>query len=503
MKYLVLWEIGKKQSYIFRSNKIKEIIGASLIIKNLSENFPELDEEHIITKGGGKVIYWFNEEEKRKEFIMKKSCEILKKYPGLEIFFVTEDYDEKQEISEAIQNLYSKLDRKKRSCKNSCGKVGFGIERKCYSTGGLAYDRTDDDEKRYISREVAVKIETARNKDDNKWLKELDDMTSDGKKSFISIIHIDGNGMGKKIEKINNKLKRECNESIQAFNKRYIKTVKDFSNKIAEANSEAFDYVCEVIERNVDKIKDITKIEEGKIPIRPLIMAGDDVTFICNGAIGIECAKIFIEKLTEKEIDIEGISDPEVKKLTACAGISIVKKNYPFIKAYEMAEELCENAKEFLGENKMSHSALDFHLCQGEVSSSIKEIRREKYQIDDLILTMKPYCIGDSSGLKEDKWRSYDNFLLSLNNVNKIISDNKENKNIGISRSKVKQLREEFSKGEEAVKMFMEYYDVNLESVFSSLDNTKGNYCFYKSNNKKWCMYLDAIEVMDIFQRLD
>ena len=40
MEYLVLMEVGKKQSYIFKSNKLKENIGASMIIQYVTEELP-------------------------------------------------------------------------------------------------------------------------------------------------------------------------------------------------------------------------------------------------------------------------------------------------------------------------------------------------------------------------------------------------------------------------------------------------------------------------------
>ena len=40
MEHLVLMEVGRKQSYIFKSNKLKENIGASMIIQYVTEDLP-------------------------------------------------------------------------------------------------------------------------------------------------------------------------------------------------------------------------------------------------------------------------------------------------------------------------------------------------------------------------------------------------------------------------------------------------------------------------------
>ena len=63
----VLMEIGKKQSYIFKSNKLKENIGASMIIKFVTEELPknELSKNNgkKIIEGGGKSLYSFDNKE--------------------------------------------------------------------------------------------------------------------------------------------------------------------------------------------------------------------------------------------------------------------------------------------------------------------------------------------------------------------------------------------------------------------------------------------------------
>ena len=66
MEYLVLMEVGKKQSYIFKSNKLKENIGASMIIQYVTEELPnnkisEFNGKEIM-RGGGKSLFSFNNE---------------------------------------------------------------------------------------------------------------------------------------------------------------------------------------------------------------------------------------------------------------------------------------------------------------------------------------------------------------------------------------------------------------------------------------------------------
>ena len=70
---LVLWEVSRKQDYIFTSNKLKENIGASIIIDKLHQKCPVKlisDIKKIgVYSGGGSSLYKFENGEEAKAFI--------------------------------------------------------------------------------------------------------------------------------------------------------------------------------------------------------------------------------------------------------------------------------------------------------------------------------------------------------------------------------------------------------------------------------------------------
>ncbi len=504
MNTLVLWEFSRKQNYIFNSNKLVECVGASLIIRDLTENFNEykLKEDNFIIRGGGKTLYLFETEKESEEFIRDYSLNVIKDYPGLELFMVKQNFDIKRDsIKEVINQIYRKLEEKKGSRLYAGNQIGFGIERECTSTKYPAAGYYEEDnEKRYISSEVIVKRKIGKENDkdffDNLipkgyvFSKKMDDLVKDSSKSYVAVVHIDGNGMGKKIKNLGKAVNKGIDESEENFNRKYIRILRGFSSEINEKYSNAFKDMCtSVAEKNQDNLKDCTKLEENIIPIRPLIMAGDDVTYISNGYIGIETARLFIENLNKYHITIEGI---DLGKLHACAGIAIVKKGYPFIEAYDLSEDLCQNAKRMLlDRNYEDESSIDFHITQGNLNKSIYEIREEDYKInsDNINLTMRPLVLNNSKD-----WRNYNNFLESFENIKKSIDEDK------IGRGKIKELREVLTKGIEETKYFFKFYKINCEKYFKSLEAT-GEYCFNMRDNT--CMYLDAIEVMDLFIKLN
>lgn len=503
-KHLVLWEFSKKQEYIFKSNKLKEAVGASLIIKGLSENINDLGvnlkEENFIVRGGGKTIYSFDNDLECKEFVKNMSIKILKEYPGLEVFFVTEKYDhQKVEVQKVIENLYKKLEKKKAMRSNSAIQIGFGIEVPCESTGMPASENSENNKicsEIYLKRKRANKVQ----KDEFKsviplgydLVVEMSDLINKEEKNYISVVHIDGNAMGKKVRKLASELVRKQDEKISEFNERYILAIRKFSLDITRKYEDAFIEMTKTIEANKESLENITKIKENKFPLRPLILAGDDVTFVTSGAIGVECAKVFIEKLKEEEIVIDEI---KLGKLNACAGIAIVKSGYPFIKAYELCEELCKNAKRAVLENTKLNdaSAIDFHISLGEITKSLRDIRITDYSFngEEVNLTMKPLYIGE-----ENEWRTYSNFTKAISNVKTALQED----NLG--RNKIKALRNEFKKGPKNTEMFFKFYNIEPGKFLDALNNTEGYYCFNTKGNENVCMYLDAIEIVDYYTEL-
>ena len=104
MEFLVVMEVSQKQNYIFKTNRLAENIGASILIRSITESLAkeiavEIEEKYqqtceIILEGGGKSIYAFTSEECAREFVRRMSRTALEKYPGVELFFARHSYNE-------------------------------------------------------------------------------------------------------------------------------------------------------------------------------------------------------------------------------------------------------------------------------------------------------------------------------------------------------------------------------------------------------------------------
>ena len=118
MGVLTVLEVSKKQSYIFKSNRLRENIGASEIIAYTTEVLPQelctkYNGRHI-SSGGGSSIFYFESKDKALSFAKAYSFKILNRFPSLEFFLASLDYDTDTDIIiDKMQELYKKLGKKK------------------------------------------------------------------------------------------------------------------------------------------------------------------------------------------------------------------------------------------------------------------------------------------------------------------------------------------------------------------------------------------------------
>lgn len=469
---LVLMEVGKKQGYIFKSNKLKENIGASMIIKYITEELPRKELDKFYGKerlgGGGKGLYSFNSEEDAKGFIREISRKVIEEYPGVQLYFVRKEVSlENHNIAKEIEDLYILLGKKKSRKIGDIGQVSLGIEKICDSTGlpGKTYN-----ESRIVSDEIESKLKFYKeNERENlfreriEFPKKIDELV-ESEKSYVAIIHIDGNSMGNKFTKLAQSYKKKIDKD-KRYNTDYLEELKSLSEDINNKYLNAFNKVIE------------QSIVEEKSTIRPIVIAGDDVTFIAKAKDAISLAKLFIDNIVEESVIIDG----EKINLNASAGIAFVKSHYPFDRGYDLAEELTGNCKHMIKINNIDSSAIDWHIVQGEESGSIVNIRKEKYVTDSLKLTMKPLYINNDS-----QWNSYELFKDSMDIL----------KSSGVPRSKLKALRGEWAKGEGMARNYINYY--GLEDYFNSVNHQATNMGIIKNT----AVFFDAIELMDLVEEI-
>ncbi len=316
VKYLYGASLQGIQEFIFATNKLQEIVGASEIVKNIGKLFiNNFKSDQILINAAGNIKVVFNDKVECEKAVLSFSKLVQQKAFGITIsqaVVTIKDKHTQDDINELERKL--KIQRNKPSIPLD---MSLNIMELNPSTGKPAI-------KKNIDKATEQKAESYNLIEKDEAFKELKYISND--KNKIAVIHIDGNGLGQLIPK----LEKECNL-----------TLSQFSVKLDVATQKAFQ-----------------DAKEGK-KVREIILGGDDVTVICDANDALSFTKEFLENF-EKE------TTKSFMKLTACAGIAYCNDKYPFHYAIDVAETLCGEAKKQSKRlnDKLAPSSLMFHNIQ-------------------------------------------------------------------------------------------------------------------------------------------
>ena len=509
MRYLMILEVSQKQAYIFESTKLKDNVKRSEEICWVTD--PEYFklaaersglafdiETNVVYSGGGHTVLEFPDKESAEKFAYAVSARVRREFPELEYFIKTMEYDESEGPGLNLFHLSQALERKKSVRAASFHQGSFGVE-----------EKNAEIRRARVITEKRDKIQMPEKKEyvpgGYSMPYQLEDLgVSKDDSSFVAIVHIDGNGMGKRVEELRTKIQDlPWNE--------YKKTLKRFSDAIDSDFKTAFgDMLDEIAEQIPDLQKKELNLKQHCFPVRKLILAGDDVCFVTEGRIGLEVARIFIEKLSGLENAVDH------KRYTACAGVAVVHQKYPFYKAYELSEMLCSNAKRFLasfdGEVKDAGTkgcAIDWHIEFGEIIDDLSDMRSQYETADGGTLELRPYLLSAEPELWEkEKIRRYSAFK-------KLIGMLQGEKEV-YARGKIKELRHVLKEGEKATEYYLKsslmdildldiFEDQDINAKLKQAGTGKGleRRAFLDVDGKKHSLYFDAIEMLDTFVSLD
>lgn len=514
------------QKYIFSSNKLKLNIAASYLVRTIfDEIMPEILEEYglknknwqesnkiemannpeieceIAYAGGGNMLILVNKgdkkknEETAKEIVKKWTRELLLRTPGLKTGAAIGEINLSSQISkDDIQPLFDQLKQNQNEIFPNVNLPYTGLTVECAYTGDSAdyyYDEKDSKSK-YFSAEAISKLEVLEKaklflkyeiKYENRFkdtelsdflqknglyfTDSIEDLGQQTGEEYVAIVHIDGNNMGVKFNDCKT-LQDRKKKSLEISRK-----TRDAFNKLIKQIVKEYDYLAS---------NDVLKLKK-YLPIRPIIIGGDDITFVCPAKTAVIFAKRFMDYLYEGD----GFS--------SCAGIVIIPTKYPFFRAYQLAEELCGAAKkesrekenpndsdEIKRKKAKGSSWLDFAILHGEQEASLEQIRKNEYKGALGDMHFGPYYVnGDTKNPKkaEKDIKKLIKGALALDKMPK---------------NKVKLLRDIIGKDESEIKLFVEQLKHLGQQTYLEKANEK--YAEKIWINKE-TPYLDMIELMD------
>ncbi|MFZ2422210.1 MAG: hypothetical protein WA029_13815 [Anaerolineae bacterium] len=531
---LLLIEATGIQNYIFGSNELKQIIGASELVQQATQdwvfaalpmpcNVRQAPEEpdgwkietpimsgnwasQVIYAGGGNAVILFADQAQAKAVAEAVSFKVLQEAPGLRIIVTIRSFDPTQRaLKMELNELRKAAAERKRTPPRSAPLLGLGVTAACVYTGAPAVDRR---ERRWISAEARAKQDTAgdgekrlrRHLQDIRlagfgFISDFDQLGEHEEASYMALIHTDGNGMGKRIEDHGKEL------DTPDDNEKYAQAQYYFSEKVKEVARRALNSTVGMLldPENLKSDKDGRLIIGDKAPVvydrnddldllpfRPIVFGGDDVTFVCEGRIGLSVAAKYVG-----EFAAQALADG--KPAAARAGVAVVKSHYPFARAYDLAEELCVSAKRRVKELTPDSTAtvLDWHFAVSGLVLPLDEIREREYKVTDGDLLLRPTALTAD----EEDWRSWEAFTKAT------IAFQTDEKWRG-RRNKVKALRDALRGGPHAVEMFLA--GESLPALLAHPDRQKQVGAGLERTGwlGRRSGYFDAVEALDFYTPL-
>ena len=522
---IVVFGTASIQRYIFQSNRLKENIGASYLAKywlgkgliaaiegthkSLDTNAWDAYEENpllsideapegpiqdvnIIYIGGGNAALLCGSRKIATEVVAAWSRELLKKAPGLRVVV---GYGEVSDsLEQAYRTALDDLARCEEGLPFGSALYGLPVVRTCNTTGlpASVLSKEENTADEWISQNAASKREQvgskempgdAQNvirkefesflKDEQRFAIELEELGGSEGQSYIAVVHADGNGIGELLTRVVN--------SASNDNTKFLHYMRAFSASVSRLSQSVLEETLQYFQDLLPSLKGLHHSKD-VFPLRPIVYGGDDLTFVCDGRVGLHLAAYYLQKFAEKTIRFCDTDKP----VDACAGVAIVPTKFPFASAYGFSEDLCGEAKRSRREANKERDEkvgtwLDFQIVQEGVTSSLTTLREAQYRsFEGQTLHQRPYELPQN-------WDAFVSILKGFQSST-------------WPRSRAKGLLHALTQGPAATKRFIdaaEWRGINLPDSFVQQEVPDG----WTGDDppKRTTPYFDPLEALDFY----
>ncbi len=409
MKYFYGAAVQGIQRFIFQTNKLKEIVGASELVEQIctmlfrdvvNQSGVMFVDENLIIGAAGNIKYIFESKEDC-QYVVRLFPKIVMEYaPGITISQAVVEID--GELKSKHFNAVEDNLKKQRNILSTPIYRGQMIAERSRRTGMPGYKYEKDEvvdfgtfQKQQVTENCNLSLD--RKIDLKPGLRlpyDFEEMADQANKNWMAVIHADGNGLGKILQKMGAKLDGKSETELKSAFRSFSKAL-DQSTINATRSAITKTFQSEKSKRGYREL----------LPFRPIVLGGDDLTIITRAEDALDFVHVFFkefEEETAKNITpvLEKIEMP-FQKLTVCAGISFIKTSYPFHYGYQLAERLCEQAKKDARQidDESAPSCVLFYKVQSSYTSSYEElVSRELTCVENLSLENGPYYLIAQSG---------------------------------------------------------------------------------------------------------
>lgn len=431
-RYLYRYEAKSIQKYVLASDRLREIKGASAIVEKLSGLFQSAlaaqdrgGKCQYAAAGGGTAT--FDDEDAAKDFYAHWPMIVAQHAPGLQIVQAIVDMGTvaNDKLMDAVADALTADRTRPHVDLPEAGPAvarapRSGLPAVAFEQGSRPIGATIRGETLFDNRAAASLIVTdvaIENEDlDLALLKRLlkdhasgeiealanwtfvDDIDNLDTR-YVAVIHADGNDIGMLI--------RYLTRVSQAKGLDVIDVRTRFSKKLSQVTGWA---VAEALEKALDEAirrsPNDPRITGHKFPGRPVVVGGDDMTFVIRSDLALPFVKAYLDAFEKHTTGLVGSIVGEEAgtswpRLTAKAGIAFVHQNFPFHLAFDLAHSLCGDVKRGLRskDGEITPSGLHFFRVTDSFADDYEELRRAHLLVKKhWLLTMGPYSLKGEEG---------------------------------------------------------------------------------------------------------
>lgn len=415
--HLVFLETSANQAYIYASNRLREAVGASELTARAGMHWlvealdrSDLKPDHptqfrrdvqanptcaggaeIVLATSGKAMVLVPDRASGERLISALTARALREAPGLSLYGAIVELGgrDPDAARAAVVKAHHRYDAHRRTLTGSLARDPLlPFIEPCASSGAPATALGDGEAlgattlaKRRHASDWYDRVNAILKPNGLAQVYSIDKMErSFDSLDWLGVLYSDGNGLGQIMLSFDRWLPADQD---------YFAALRDFSLALDEATELAFLDAAKLLQ----SLLGAPDRKPAALPLVPLLLGGDDLSVLVHGRYVLPFARAFLdafERHTAATPALAAIAERALGagRLSAAAGVAIVKPHYPFHAAHGLADGLLRSAKQVKQKVQRNGrpfpcSALDFHVLFDAAFAELSTLREQRRRAAD------------------------------------------------------------------------------------------------------------------------
>jgi hypothetical protein len=292
---LAVYDFRSKQDYIYRTNKVQEIMGASELIKNAYQaalhaysgkydpgnalfSLQSFGEAAVLYEGGGNLALLFQSEDAMHAFNKHFSWWLIEHMPGLQLLCGCTAMEENEAFHTTLKRALTDMGAYRQLLPPNIEATVLPITQIDRGTSqSVVWKGIDPDQQEVsLSAESLCKRNAyddhwyVKEENDNRITRIFDDIVPEkGRESLLAVLYVDGNNIGE-------------------FVKNYMHADTGFETGVNKQRALTQKIQAAFVDEPLAKIK--SRLQEKDALMRQIIGGGDEITIVCNARFALDVA---------------------------------------------------------------------------------------------------------------------------------------------------------------------------------------------------------------------